>query len=256
MNPLLIAAPALRRRRRGSHRLRRSSSAVPTFRPHRMTKPITLENWHLPLTTGPIPPSLPNSSIFSIAIAPKPLFSWSANMSATRPPWQRKSPSAATSLAITRRLTPIFSFVAQQRLARNCSAVARPLARPLGQSRAGSALRLVFAVHGWARWSSSSACDGHVDADSGRLAPQVQGLADRSHETHRRPRAKPCPRKVTPAPRPSSGDILCLHDGDYAHPNGDRTRTLAALEYWLPRWRDLGLEFVTMREINGKAVEA
>jgi hypothetical protein len=24
--------------------------------------------------------------------------------------------------------------------------------------------------------------------------------------------------------------------------------TLAALEYWLPRWRDLGLEFVTIDE--------
>ena len=46
--------------------------------------------------------------------------------------------------------------------------------------------------------------------------------------------------------QPAEGDILCLHDGDYARPNGDRTHTLAALEYWLPRWRDLGLEFVTM----------
>jgi peptidoglycan/xylan/chitin deacetylase (PgdA/CDA1 family) len=56
--------------------------------------------------------------------------------------------------------------------------------------------------------------------------------------------------------QPSSGDILCLHDGDYARACADRTRTLAALEYWLPRWRDLGLEFVTMRETNGKVVEA
>ncbi len=59
-----------------------------------------------------------------------------------------------------------------------------------------------------------------------------------------------------PAAQPAFGDVLCLHDGDYARPNGDRTRTLAALEHWLPRWRDLGLEFVTMRETNGKAVEA
>jgi peptidoglycan-N-acetylglucosamine deacetylase len=43
-----------------------------------------------------------------------------------------------------------------------------------------------------------------------------------------------------------SGDILCLHDGSHRQQNGDRTRTLAALEYWLPRWRDLGLEFVTI----------
>jgi hypothetical protein len=52
-----------------------------------------------------------------------------------------------------------------------------------------------------------------------------------------------------------SGDILCLHDGDYARPNGDRARTLAALEFWLPRWRDVGLEFVTISEAAGKAVE-
>lgn len=43
-----------------------------------------------------------------------------------------------------------------------------------------------------------------------------------------------------------TGDIVCLHDGDYARPNADRFHTLAALEHWLPRWRDLGLEFVTM----------
>lgn len=54
---------------------------------------------------------------------------------------------------------------------------------------------------------------------------------------------------------PAAGDILCLHDGDYAHAHGDRTRTLAALEFWLPRWRDAGLEFVTISEAAGKAVE-
>jgi peptidoglycan/xylan/chitin deacetylase (PgdA/CDA1 family) len=54
----------------------------------------------------------------------------------------------------------------------------------------------------------------------------------------------------------SGGDILCLHDGNFRQQNADRTRTLAALEYWLPRWRDLGLEFVTMDETFGKVVEA
>jgi peptidoglycan-N-acetylglucosamine deacetylase len=49
-----------------------------------------------------------------------------------------------------------------------------------------------------------------------------------------------------------TGDILCLHDGDYARPKADRSHTVAALEYWLPRWRDLGLEFVTMDETIGK----
>jgi peptidoglycan/xylan/chitin deacetylase (PgdA/CDA1 family) len=54
----------------------------------------------------------------------------------------------------------------------------------------------------------------------------------------------------------NTGDVLCLHDGDYARPNGDRTRTLAALEYWLPRWRDLGLEFATISETAREADEA
>jgi hypothetical protein len=43
-----------------------------------------------------------------------------------------------------------------------------------------------------------------------------------------------------------TGEILCLHDGSHHEQDADRTRTLAALEHWLPRWRDLGLEFVTI----------
>lgn len=46
----------------------------------------------------------------------------------------------------------------------------------------------------------------------------------------------------------SSGEILCLHDGSHRGLNGDRMHTIKALEYWLPRWRDLGLEFVTMEQ--------
>jgi hypothetical protein len=45
-----------------------------------------------------------------------------------------------------------------------------------------------------------------------------------------------------------AGDVLCLHDGGHRQLGADRTRTLAALEHWLPRWRDLGLEFVTIDE--------
>lgn len=44
----------------------------------------------------------------------------------------------------------------------------------------------------------------------------------------------------------ATGDVLCLHDGGHRQLNADRSRTLAALEHWLPRWRDLGLEFVTI----------
>jgi peptidoglycan/xylan/chitin deacetylase (PgdA/CDA1 family) len=49
-------------------------------------------------------------------------------------------------------------------------------------------------------------------------------------------------------PAVGTGDVLCLHDGTHRQMNGDRSRTLAALEHWLPRWRDLGLEFVTIGE--------
>jgi peptidoglycan/xylan/chitin deacetylase (PgdA/CDA1 family) len=48
--------------------------------------------------------------------------------------------------------------------------------------------------------------------------------------------------------RQASGDILCLHDGAHRQLNGDRSRTLKALEYWFPRWRDLALKFVTIGE--------
>lgn len=48
-----------------------------------------------------------------------------------------------------------------------------------------------------------------------------------------------------------TGDILCLHDGSPRQLNADRLPTLAALEYWLPRWRDLGLEFVTIEHAVG-----
>jgi peptidoglycan/xylan/chitin deacetylase (PgdA/CDA1 family) len=49
-------------------------------------------------------------------------------------------------------------------------------------------------------------------------------------------------------PQTVSGDVLCVHDGSHRGQNADRTHTLAALEYWLPRWHDLGLEFVTIEE--------
>jgi len=48
-----------------------------------------------------------------------------------------------------------------------------------------------------------------------------------------------------------TGDVLCLHDGAHRELNADRSRTLAALEHWLPRWRDLGLEFVTIGDAVG-----
>jgi peptidoglycan/xylan/chitin deacetylase (PgdA/CDA1 family) len=71
------------------------------------------------------------------------------------------------------------------------------------------------------------------------LIPRMQPIADhaqRSLGNGSKPAA------------PDMGDILCLHDGAHRELNGDRSQTLAALEHWLPRWRDLGLEFVTIGE--------
>jgi len=42
------------------------------------------------------------------------------------------------------------------------------------------------------------------------------------------------------------GDILLFHDGDHRALGGDRQHVVAALEHWLPRWRDAGIEFVTI----------
>jgi peptidoglycan/xylan/chitin deacetylase (PgdA/CDA1 family) len=42
------------------------------------------------------------------------------------------------------------------------------------------------------------------------------------------------------------GDIVLLHDGDHRTSNADRSHMLQALEYWLPRWKDRGLQFVSL----------
>jgi peptidoglycan-N-acetylglucosamine deacetylase len=52
----------------------------------------------------------------------------------------------------------------------------------------------------------------------------------------------------SPGARRPMGHVLCLHDGNYRKQHGDRSVTVAALEFWLPRWHDLGFEFVTMAD--------
>ena len=68
------------------------------------------------------------------------------------------------------------------------------------------------------------------------LIPRLQPIATRAQ------------RNLSAARPASHGDILCLHDGGHRQLNTDRLPTLAALEHWLPRWRDLDLEFVTIEE--------
>jgi peptidoglycan-N-acetylglucosamine deacetylase len=50
--------------------------------------------------------------------------------------------------------------------------------------------------------------------------------------------------------RARGGDIVLLHDGDHQTLEGDRSHVVAALEYWLPRWKDSGLRLITMNEMN------
>jgi peptidoglycan/xylan/chitin deacetylase (PgdA/CDA1 family) len=55
-------------------------------------------------------------------------------------------------------------------------------------------------------------------------------------------------KRLSRVPRPGKpqGDIVVMHDGDHCALGGDRHHVVAALEHWLPRWRDAGMEFVTM----------
>jgi peptidoglycan-N-acetylglucosamine deacetylase len=81
------------------------------------------------------------------------------------------------------------------------------------------------------------------------LIPRMQPIAANAQKLTK-------PKSPAASGRMPGGDILCLHDGNFRQQNANRDATLASLEYWLPRWRDLGLEFVTMNQAFGKAVEA
>lgn len=50
-----------------------------------------------------------------------------------------------------------------------------------------------------------------------------------------------------------AGDIVLMHDGDFKALNADREHVLFGLEHWLPRWRDAGMEFVTIEPAKGTA---
>ena len=64
--------------------------------------------------------------------------------------------------------------------------------------------------------------------------------------------------KLASVARPNlpHGDIVLLHDGDHHALGGDRHHVLTALEHWLPRWRDAGMEFVTMNSPAGIEMSA
>jgi hypothetical protein len=49
--------------------------------------------------------------------------------------------------------------------------------------------------------------------------------------------------------RARGGEILLMHDGDPFLAGADRSHVVQALEYWLPRWTDAGLEFIRIDEL-------
>jgi len=67
---------------------------------------------------------------------------------------------------------------------------------------------------------------------------------------------QPAERLIARLRRVGGGDLVVLHDGDHRGLGGDRRHVLAALEYWLPRWRDAGCEFVTMDDVSRATGEA
>jgi peptidoglycan/xylan/chitin deacetylase (PgdA/CDA1 family) len=66
-------------------------------------------------------------------------------------------------------------------------------------------------------------------------------------------RAQPPVRIIKRLRRVKGGDIVLLHDGDHRTLIGDRSHTITALEYWLPRWRDAGMRFVGMDDLAGSS---
>ena len=46
--------------------------------------------------------------------------------------------------------------------------------------------------------------------------------------------------------RVRSRDIVVMHDGDHRDPAAGRQATIRALAEWLPRWRDAGLQMITV----------
>lgn len=63
-------------------------------------------------------------------------------------------------------------------------------------------------------------------------------------------RVQPPERVVNRLRRVRGGDIVLLHDGDHRTLKGDRAHTLAALEHWLPRWKDAGLRFAGLDDLE------
>ncbi|PYU28729.1 MAG: hypothetical protein DMG31_19320 [Acidobacteria bacterium] len=119
-----------------------------------------------------------------------------------------------------------------------------------------SAIRRV-GLHGVAMWSLK--CYDWKPQPAARLIERLGGVAERSRlpatpgrekESVRAERRPPATASIEKKPH-HGGQIVLLHDGDARWLGADRRHVLAALEFWLPRWRDAGFEFVTMNSLLG-----
>jgi len=84
-----------------------------------------------------------------------------------------------------------------------------------------------------------------LDAAARRLG--LQSVVMWTHLTYDW-KPQPAAKLIRRLHRVRGGDIVVFHDGWHAALNADRQHVLAALEYWLPRWRDAGLKFVALSE--------
>ncbi len=113
-------------------------------------------------------------------------------------------------------------------------------------------------LRGVAMWSLK--CYDWKPQPAERLIKRLERVAQRQHmsvpaeEEKKSAPAGERPLPATPGTGKKShhgGEVVLLHDGDARRMGADRRHVLAALEYWLPRWRDAGFEFVTMNQLAG-----
>ena len=60
---------------------------------------------------------------------------------------------------------------------------------------------------------------------------------------------QPAARVIARLQKVRGGDIVLMHDGAPEGLGADRAHVVAALEHWLPRWKDAGLEFLTLDDL-------
>ena len=61
---------------------------------------------------------------------------------------------------------------------------------------------------------------------------------------------QPAERLIERLRKVRGGDIVLLHDADHRLPDGDRRWTVEALGYWLPRWKDAGLQLAGLDDLH------